>query len=171
MLALAVAAQFAVPMDEAAEALSRMTVPAMRGGWESIGDLTVINDAYNANPPSMRAALALLQRVGQGRQRVAVLGTMRELGAQSDAQHDAIARDAMSALDNGVDIVVAVGEFAAAFERVAPRDGRVLPAADPEAAWARLESVLTRNAMVLLKGSRGVRLERVLPSLTTWATS
>ncbi len=171
MLALAVASQFAIPMAEAAESLSRMVVPAMRGGWESIGALTVINDAYNANPPSMRAALALMRRVGKDRQRVAVLGTMRELGAHSDAQHDAIARDALDALDNGVDIVVAVGEFAAAFERVAPGDQRVMPAVDPEAAWECLQPVLARNAMVLLKGSRGVRLERVLPPLISWATS
>ncbi len=168
MLALAVARTLGVPVSDAGAALARMPVPAMRGGWETIGGVTVINDAYNANPPSMRAALALLRQVGAGRQRVAVLGTMRELGAHSDTQHDAIAR---AALDAGADVIVAVGEFAAAFARVAPGDVRVLAAPDPEAAWERLAPVLAPDALLLLKGSRGVRLERLLPLLTTWATS
>ncbi len=171
MLALAVCALLDVPSDDAARGLSDMSAPAMRGGWETIGAVTVINDAYNANPPSMRAALALLRQVGHGRQRVAVLGTMRELGAHSDAQHDAIAQEAMLALADGVAIVVAVGEFAEAFARVAPGDARIMSAPDPEAAWTRLEPELARDAMVLLKGSRGVRLERVLPLLTSWATA
>jgi UDP-N-acetylmuramoyl-tripeptide--D-alanyl-D-alanine ligase len=168
MLAVAVAQALGLSMERVGAALQAMPIPAMRGGWETIGDITLINDAYNANPPSMRAALTLLSQLGTGRQRVAVLGTMRELGAASDAQHDAVARDALSA---GLDIIVAVGEFASAFHRVAPGDARVLSATDTEQAWQQLAPVLSRNALLLLKGSRGVRLERLLPSLTTWATS
>ena len=168
MLALAVAQAVGVPMQDAVAALEQTVVPAMRGDWESIGALSVINDAYNANPPSMRAALQLLRAVGEGRQKVAVLGTMRELGAQADLQHDAVAREALAV---GLDIIVAVGEFGPAFARVAPGDHRVRSAPDPETAWTQLEPVLSRDALVLLKGSRGVRLERLLPSLTTWATS
>ncbi len=168
MLALAVSGLLGVPVADACEGLRGMLVPAMRGAWETVGAVTLINDAYNANPPSMRAALAMLQHAGGGRQRVAVLGTMRELGHQSDSQHDAVAR---SALATGVDIVVAVGEFVAAFQRVAPADPRVRLAADAEAAWQQLVPILARDAVLLVKGSRGVRLERLLPHLTTWATS
>jgi len=168
MLALAVSSAVGVPMQDAVAALARAVAPAMRGSWESMGALTVINDAYNANPPSMRAALQLVREVGAGRQKVAVLGTMRELGAQSDQHHDAVAREA---LEVGLDIIVAVGEFGPAFARVAPGDARIVRALDPESAWAQLESVLSRDALILLKGSRGVRLERLLPSLSTWATS
>lgn len=168
LLAVAVAQLLGLSMDRVGAALQAMSLPAMRGGWENIGDVTLINDAYNANPPSMRAALTLMSQLGQGRQRVAVLGTMRELGAASDAQHDAVARDALA---SGLDLIVAVGEFGPAFDRVAPNDPRVLAATDVEQAWQQLAPVLSRNALVLLKGSRGVRLERLLPSLTTWATS
>ncbi len=171
MLALAVAQATGVPLADAAQALGSMQIPSMRGGWETVGSLTIINDAYNANPPSMRAALALLRQVGAGRQRVAVLGTMRELGIHSDAQHDAIAREAIDALNSGVDIVIAVGEFATAFTRIAMDDRRVLGATDADHAWTLLEPVLKRDAMVLLKGSRGVTLERMLSPLTSWATS
>jgi UDP-N-acetylmuramoyl-tripeptide--D-alanyl-D-alanine ligase len=93
---------------------------------------------------------------------------MRELGATSEALHDALAREA---LGDGIDLVVAVGEFADAMQRVAPDDPQVLRAADPEEAWARLEPRLARDAVLLLKGSRGVRLERLLPPLTTWASA
>jgi len=168
MLALAVSQAVGVPIRDAVAALEHVVAPAMRGSWESIGALTVINDAYNANPPSMRAALQLMRAVGAGRQKVAVLGTMRELGSQSEQQHDAVAREALHV---GLDIIVAVGEFGPAFARVAPGDARVVRAADPDTAWTQLQPVLSRDALVLLKGSRGERLERLLSPLTTWATS
>jgi UDP-N-acetylmuramoyl-tripeptide--D-alanyl-D-alanine ligase len=168
MLALAVARALGVPLRDALDAMARMPVPHMRGEWTQLGALTLINDAYNANPPSMRAALALLRAVGAGRPRVAVLGTMRELGAQSDILHDAIAAEAIR---SNLDLIVAVGDFVDAFARVAPSSATVLTAVDAEAVWPVLAPRLSRDAVVLLKGSRGVRLERLLPSLTTWATS
>ena len=67
--------------------------------WSRIGAATLINDAYNANPGSARAALELLEHAGAGRQRVAVLGTMLELGAQADRLHDEIARAALADAD------------------------------------------------------------------------
>lgn len=168
MLALAVAQALGVPSRDALDAMARMPVPHMRGEWTQIGALTVINDAYNANPPSMRAALALLRSVGEGRPRVAVLGTMRELGARSASLHDAIAQDA---INSHLDLIVAVGDFVEAFARVAPQSPLVLAASEADAVWPRLAPRLPRDAVLLLKGSRGVRLERLLPSLTTWATS
>jgi len=168
MLALAVARALGVPLRDALDGMARMPVPHMRGEWIQLGALTVINDAYNANPPSMRAALALLRSVGAGRPRVAVLGTMRELGAQAASLHEAIALDAMS---SNLDLIVAVGEFADAFARVAPQASHVLSAPDADGVWPVLAPKLARDAVLLLKGSRGVRLERLLPSLSTWATS
>lgn len=168
MLAVAVAELLGVPADGVATGLTGMSLPSMRGSWDTVGALTVINDAYNANPPSMRAALAMLRHAGGERQRVAVLGTMRELGHQSDILHDAIARETIG---TGVEIIVAVGEFVAAFQRVAPGDPRVIAAARTDDVWPRLQPVLARDAVLLLKASRGVQLERLLPHLTTWATS
>lgn len=167
-LALAVARALGVPVDAALAGMAAMPVPHMRGEWQQLGALTLINDAYNANPPSMRAALSLLGSVGGDRPRVAVLGTMRELGAQADALHDDIARVALS---SRLDHIVAVGAFVDAFARVAPGEARVRGAADAEAAWAVLAAVLPRDAVLLLKASRGVQLERLLPFLTSWATS
>lgn len=168
MLALAVARECGVPLDAAARGIAAMPAPPMRSNWERVGRATLINDAYNSNPGSARAALELLAHTGRGRQRVAVLGSMLELGPQGPRLHDELAR---TALDDGIDVVAGVGEFAAALERVAPGSERVVGAADPEALWPILASRLAPDAVILLKGSRGVRLERLVPKITEWAAS
>jgi UDP-N-acetylmuramoyl-tripeptide--D-alanyl-D-alanine ligase len=165
-LVIAVVEACGVPLERAAEALRNMPVPNMRGVWEELGSAVLINDAYNANPASARAALALLDSVGEGRQRVAVLGSMRELGVHADAQHDDVARAALASKAN---LIAGVGDFAAAFERVAPGNGRVVLASQFEELWPRLEARLERNAVVLLKASRGAKMERLVPFLTAWA--
>ncbi len=168
MLAIAAAGACGVPLADAAAGMAEMPVPSMRGAWEQLGELILINDAYNANPASMRAALDLLGRVGSGRQRVAILGTMRELGAHAASQHRAVAT---AALASGADLVVGVGDFAAALHDVAPSNPRVVATPDFDELWMLLAPRLERNAIVLLKGSRGMRLERLVPTLTSWATA
>ncbi len=167
MLALAVARECGVSFESAAEGIAKMPQPKMRSAWEQVGDVTLINDAYNANPGSTRAAIELLKATGSGRQKVIVLGTMRELGAASQQCHADIAE---LALASGADIVAGIGEFAPALEK--RKDGdRVITAPDVDELWPRLQSRLQRNAIVLLKASRGVRLERLVPHLTTWASA
>jgi UDP-N-acetylmuramoyl-tripeptide--D-alanyl-D-alanine ligase len=169
MLALAVARECGVELGDAATAIAAMDVtalPSMRSAVTPLGEALLINDAYNSNPGSARAALALLGRLGEGRQRVAVLGTMRELGAHAAGAHDEVAR---AALDSGAAIVAGIGDFAAALERAAPNDDRVVTANDVDDLWPKLRSRLAADAVILLKASRGVRLERLLPQLTEWA--
>jgi UDP-N-acetylmuramoyl-tripeptide--D-alanyl-D-alanine ligase len=167
MLALAVARECGVSYEDAAEGIAAMPQPKMRVAWEQVGNVTLINDAYNANPGSTRAAIELLQGTGTGRQRVIVLGTMRELGAASEQCHADIA---VLALASGADIVAGIGEFAPALEKRKDRE-RVITASDVEDLWPQLEGRLQRDAIILLKASRGVQLERLVPHLTTWATA
>jgi UDP-N-acetylmuramoyl-tripeptide--D-alanyl-D-alanine ligase len=168
MLALAVAREAGVSMADAARGIAVMPSPPMRVHFESCGAATIINDAYNSNPGSARVALELLQHAGAGRQRVAVLGTMLELGAQADRLHDDVAR---AALDSPIEIVVGVGAYADALARVAPGDARVAAGPDPEAAWNAVRSRVEPDAVILLKGSRGVRLERLIPVISEWASA
>jgi UDP-N-acetylmuramoyl-tripeptide--D-alanyl-D-alanine ligase len=167
MLALAVARECGVTYEDAAAGIADVPQPKMRSSWEQVGDVTLINDAYNANPGSTRAAIELLQGTGSGRQRVIVLGTMRELGSASEQCHADIAG---LALASGADIVAGIGEFAPALEKQKERD-RVITAPDVEDLWPQLQARLQRNAIILLKASRGVQLERLVPHLTTWATA
>ena len=167
MLALAVARECGVSYEDAAQGIAAMPQPKMRVAWEQVGTVTLINDAYNANPGSTRAAIELLQGTGTGRQRVIVLGTMRELGAASAQCHADIAG---LALASGADIVAGIGEFAPALESQKMGE-RVITASDVEDLWPQLEGRLQRDAIILLKASRGVQLERLVPHLTTWATA
>ena len=166
VLALAVAREVGIGVEDAARGIARMTPPPMRSNVEQVGRVTLINDAYNSNPGSARAAIEMLLGAGAGRQRVAVLGSMLELGPSGPALHDEIAR---RAVDSGVELIAGVGDMAAALSRVGAPASRIVTAADAEAVWAPLASRLARDAVILLKGSRGVRLERLVPHITRWA--
>jgi UDP-N-acetylmuramoyl-tripeptide--D-alanyl-D-alanine ligase len=165
-LALAVADRLGVGVDDASRGIARMSGPPMRSHIEKVGRALLINDAYNSNPGSARAAIDMLKAAGgtesANRQRVAVLGSMLELGPSGPALHDEIANLALAA---GFSVIAGVGEFGAALQRVGA------PAADAEAVWPALASRLEPDAIILLKGSRGVRLERLVPLITSWATS
>jgi UDP-N-acetylmuramoyl-tripeptide--D-alanyl-D-alanine ligase len=170
MLALAVARELGVPLERAARGIGAMPLPPMRSNVEQIGRATLVNDAYNSNPGSARAALELLQHTGRGRQRVAVLGTMLELGPSGPALHEALAREALA---SPIELLAGLGEFANAFGRAAGGSARerVVTADDVESLWNRLSSRLEPDAVILLKASRGVRLEQLVPKIKNWATA
>ena len=169
-LALAVARELGVSLPDAARGIAAMPLPPMRSNVERLGRILLINDAYNSNPGSARAAIELLAHAGgpdaRGRQRVAVLGTMLELGPTAPRLHDEIAR---AALEANVDVIAGVGEFALALQRVEAPSRKIVTAPDAESVWPELAKRLQPDAIILLKGSRGVRLERLVPHLTSWA--
>lgn len=166
MLAIAVARSCGVSDEVAASGIESMPLPRMRTAWEKIGQVTLINDAYNANPGSTRAAIELLKNVGSERQRVLVLGTMRELGEASDRCHDDVTRHA---LESGADVIGGVGEYAKSFARIGGNDARLVSSETVAGLWQLLEPRLKQDAVILLKASRGVQLEQILPQLTNWA--
>jgi UDP-N-acetylmuramoyl-tripeptide--D-alanyl-D-alanine ligase len=122
------------------------------------GDIVVVNDCYNANPMSMRAALDDLAASASGR-RVAVLGDMLELGPDEDRFHAEIGSHAREA---GIDVLVAVGPRAA---HLADGYGEVIALPDAAAAAATVPGLLAPGDTVLLKASRGVGLEVVARAL------
>ncbi len=168
MLALATAREFGIAVSDAARGFAAMPQPPMRSVVEPLGRALLLNDAYNSNPGSARAALALHAAVGAGRQRVIVLGTMRELGAAAAQLHRDIAR---AALASGADVVAGIGDFQAALDAEGAGDPRVVTGGDVDDLWPVLQQRLQPDAAILLKASRGVRLERLLPHLQTWASA
>jgi UDP-N-acetylmuramoyl-tripeptide--D-alanyl-D-alanine ligase len=122
------------------------------------GDIVVVNDCYNANPMSMRAALDDLAASASGR-RVAVLGDMLELGPDEARYHAEVGAHAKEA---GIDLLVAVGPRAAHF---ADGYGDVVELPDAEAAAETVPGLLQPGDTVLLKASRGVGLEVVVGAL------
>ena len=121
--------------------------------------LVVIDDAYNANPESMEAALRALAGVGRGR-RVAVLGEMLELGEGSHDSHIDVGR---LAADLGIDLVLVVGDGAAGMAEGA--GARAVSVADVDEAVRHLSAWLAPTDVVLVKASRSIRLERVTEAL------
>jgi UDP-N-acetylmuramoyl-tripeptide--D-alanyl-D-alanine ligase len=120
------------------------------------GGVTVVNDCYNANPMSMRAALEHLAQ-SPAERRIAVLGTMAELGDNAVAFHREIGD---RAAELRIDVLVTVGEEALGYAE--GFDGETYAVGTPEEAAALLEEVALPGDRVLVKGSRSVGLERVL---------
>jgi UDP-N-acetylmuramoyl-tripeptide--D-alanyl-D-alanine ligase len=120
------------------------------------GGITVVNDCYNANPMSMRAALEHLSDTPSTR-RIAVLGTMAELGEEAVGYHTEIG---VLARRLGIDVLITVGDDALGYAQ--GFDGEAHTVATPEEAGAMLEELAQPGDRVLVKGSRSVGLERVL---------
>lgn len=123
---------------------------------------TIIDDAYNASPASMAAALEVLL-AETGRPRIAVLGDMLELGEMAPEAHQKVGRQAARS-----DLLVALGDYAGDIVEGATEAGlrvdRALAVADPEAAVTAVEAHL-KDAVVLVKASRGMALEQVVERL------
>ena len=148
-----------VPLDVAAAALATVALSKWRMELRDLAaGATLLNDTYNANPDSTRAALDALAAIEGGR-RIAVLGEMRELGDESEAEHRAVGEYAASRAD----VVVAVGEVA---RPIADGAGeRAVALADNDAAVDWLRGHLAAGEVVLVKASRGARLDEVAAAL------
>lgn len=164
LVALGVSTELGVPVEESARSIAAMPAPKMRNEWRRVGSLNVLADCYNANPPSTRAAIDLLASLPASGEKIAVIGTMRELGDHAEGLHRSVAEAALARLGSGIDRIVATGDFVPAFGDVKD-DARVIAAEDPLAAYEALRGGLKGDETILLKGSRGVALERLIPLL------
>ena len=163
MAAIAVGKQFGVSFEEAVAAISAYVPANKRSQMTKTERNTLIVDAYNANPTSMAAALENFSNVS-AEQKVALLGDMLELGSESLSEHVTAIRSACS---RGLSMICFVGkEFQAASAEV-PADMLVNArffATSDELATFLGENPLS-GAVVLIKGSRGTRMENVIPAL------
>ena len=169
LAAAAVAREAGLPPGRSAELLSASTLqsPWRMETHQRDDGVTIVNDAYNANPDSMLKSLGALAAMGRGRHQrtIAVLGHMNELGADSRAAHEAIGR---AAAQLGLDQLVTVGGDEARWMQQAARDAgaaSALQVPDQNAALARLRSTLRPGDVVLVKASRGVQLQQLAEAL------
>lgn len=130
----------------------------------------LLNDAYNANPVSMRGALAALKDLKGESRSVAVLGDMLELGEESDRLHETVGN---LIAETGVDMVILKGNFSGAVKRGAVRGGmeqsRISIDGDPESVAAKVCSAAGSGDWVLVKGSRGMRMEETIKAIVRLA--
>jgi UDP-N-acetylmuramoyl-tripeptide--D-alanyl-D-alanine ligase len=167
----AIAASLAcgVPVERAARGLASVGPVQGRGALVSGRRLSVIDDTYNANPASVRAGLELLRGLARGRRTVAVIGDMLELGDEAALLHAQVGERAAS---SGVGVLVAVGDHADDLRSGAVGAGMRPPAvvtfASTEAAMERIGDLMVEGDVVLVKGSRGMKMERVVDTLLYW---
>jgi UDP-N-acetylmuramoyl-tripeptide--D-alanyl-D-alanine ligase len=166
--ALAVAIEAGVDVDAAVAALATLTAGDKRGQVLEIGGATILNDSYNSNPEALRSMIRTLAS-RQGRRHILVAGEMLELGPQGPALH---AECGHAAAEAGIDFVVAVQGNAGHLAAAACAGGvssLFLPDAEAAGQWMRRN--LQPGDVVLVKGSRGVHLERAIEALQTETAS
>ncbi len=160
LAAITVGLELGLSPGEINAGLATFQASAMRLAIETLGPYTVINDAYNASPLSMQAAIDTLGMVARGR-KVAVLGDMLELGEYAASAHSRVGEQLA---DSGVQVVVTVGEQARHIAAAALEGGVkvAVACAGHDEATEALRKLLRSGDTVLVKGSRGMKMEKML---------
>lgn len=160
LAAIALGIELGMTGESICSGLKTFNASPMRLHVEKLGDYLVVNDAYNASPMSMSAAIETLVEVAEGR-KVAVLGDMLELGSIAVAAHEKMGE---RLAQNHVDIVVTVGELAANIAKRASICGidKVVACSDHEEAQDVLNKLLEPGDTILIKGSRGMKMENII---------
>jgi UDP-N-acetylmuramoyl-tripeptide--D-alanyl-D-alanine ligase len=169
---LAAAESFGVTAEEAAESFASLQAPKGRGQRHRValgdGSFELIDDSYNASPASMRAAFEVLRAAqpGQGGRRIAVLGDMLELGADAPEIHAALAGPLQAA---EIDLVFTCGPDMARLHEALPSKRRGGHAAASDALLPLARTAMRAGDVVLVKGSRGSRMDRIVNGLLAGA--
>jgi UDP-N-acetylmuramoyl-tripeptide--D-alanyl-D-alanine ligase len=170
--AIAVARKMGLNDGDIADGLAGAKGPEMRLQITDLaGGVTLVNDAYNANPSSMRAALDTLANLPAAGRRIAILGDMRELGRESAMHHRQIGIAAVEG--GGIDRLVCVGPEAAHIADAAIESGMPTNSiqlfADAASAAAAVTTFVQSGDLVLLKASRAMKLETIQSALVAFA--
>lgn len=162
MMAVAVGLEYGVTLEECMAGLRRAKLTKGRLELKTVRGIRILDDTYNASPDSMEAALETLGEMA-GR-RIAVLGQMNELGAESEAGHRRVGEVAAR---EKIDCVITVGGIAAGIASAAREHGvkHVLTAESTSAAATILRSLARTGDTVLIKGSRSVKMENIIEEL------
>ncbi|MCZ6681799.1 MAG: UDP-N-acetylmuramoyl-tripeptide--D-alanyl-D-alanine ligase [Planctomycetota bacterium] len=162
LAAIAIGTRFRMSHREIAAGLETVKSPPMRLERSSLGAVTLINDAYNANPTSMRAAFDMMDELPSDVRKVFVLGDMRELGRQAERCHRAVGRDAGR---SSAHLILTAGAYARVVADgaigTAGTSKRIYSFPTVEALAEKIGALIGPGDAVLLKASRGVRLERL----------
>ena len=167
LAAIAVARRMGVSEELMFQTLAEAKGPEMRLQAHHLGTVTMINDAYNANPNSMKAALETIAALPTQGRRVAVLGDMRELGESAERYHREIGGEVAKLK---FDILICIGEHASLIAEAAEAAqmpvGAICKFPDAPAAAPVVPDWIREGDLVLLKGSRGIHLETVAQAIS-----
>jgi UDP-N-acetylmuramoyl-tripeptide--D-alanyl-D-alanine ligase len=165
LLAVAAGRAFGVPLEACAIGLATAPLTKARLQIKEINGVQFLDDSYNANPDSMKAALRTLMELDADGKRIAVLGEMRELGTETQRGHEEVGEEAAAL---GVDQVIGIGEMGAVIARAAERAGleKSNVVGSTSEAAAMLIDIVEPGDLILIKGSRLARTEEVIEKFT-----
>ena len=160
LAAVAVGLELGLNWEQIARGLSQVVPSGMRLAITRHKEYIIINDAYNASPLSMRAAIDTLSEVAEGR-KIAVLGDMLELGHLAKTAHQAVGEQLVV---RKIDVVITVGELARYIAQTTQKGGipQVIACDNHAQAKQALAAILRPGDTILVKGSRGMQMEQVL---------
>jgi UDP-N-acetylmuramoyl-tripeptide--D-alanyl-D-alanine ligase len=161
LLAVAAGRAFGLSIEECASGLAAAPLTKARLQIKQIGGVHFLDDSYNANPDSMKAALRTLVELDTEGKRIAVLGEMRELGAESERGHRQVGETAASL---AVDQLITIGDVAEAIAEGARAAGMSNVSSVPSTREAAdfLGEIAAPGDLVLIKGSRAAKTEEVI---------
>jgi len=171
LAAIAIGLEFGIPLQAMKEALQTLQLPSKRMQIERLGKLTILNDCYNANPESTSAALETLIHFPEARRRIFVFGDMLELGTNATKAHTKVGNQVASL---GIDVMFTFGPNAAAATRAARKTSTTILADhfdDKSALLKALIALNLRDDILLIKGSRGMKMEEISEGLRKTAVA
>ena len=169
LAAVAVGCELGIPMEDVIKGIAGFSPTKMRMDIIALNGLKIINDAYNASPQSMEAALNVLKEIGGKGRKIAVLGDMLELGDWAEKAHFDVGGFAAA---GRIDQIVAVGNNARYIADGALEAGyppsQIKYFKSNEEALEFLKGNLLYEDVILIKGSRGIKMEEIVKGLSLW---
>lgn len=167
LAAVAAALELGLELDEIKRGLSTVKLTEKRNQLLQTDDgVEIINDTYNANPTSVKAALKTLSQIASGR-KIAVLGDMLELGSVAEKEHYKLGAVIVA---EGIDYLLTIGDLAAEIAQGAEDKGldksKIFTYNNKEGAQAKLKEIIAVDDTVLVKASRGMKLEEIVESIS-----
>lgn len=163
---IAVGLELGISAETIIEGIADYSASSMRLDIQELNGVKIINDCYNASPNSMEAAIDVLFELGHARRKVAVLGSMLELGELSKKAHKTLGK---FAINKNIDYIFTVGEFGRQIAEGALENGasieKVTCFKDSKEAAAALKEFLRQGDIVLIKGSRAMKMEQIVNAL------
>lgn len=159
MLAIAVAMKLNVSFSEMEKGIKNLEATSMRLQVIKKENFTIINDCYNASPDSMKSSIDVLNSYKDGR-KIAILGTMNELGDESINAHTDVGYYAKEK----VDLLIAIGEYKDCYKKGYTLDN-IITFENKEDFISNLHKIIEKNDVILVKASRGMKFEEIVSSL------
>ena len=144
--------------------IKKLDMTSMRLDIVKGDKFTIIDDCYNASPDSMKAAIDVLKNI-KGNRKIAVLGSMKELGEESYSVHSEIGKYAK---ENSVDVLITLGEFSTAYKEGFSSSENYNSFKNTEEAVEFLKEFIEKDDIILVKASRSMRLEEIVKQLKVY---